>query len=165
LDGLDYEVVIVDDDSDDGTAAAARHFAQSDSRIRVIQRINRRGLAVGLCRRNDGVGSQLPGVMDSDLQHDETILPVMLRKLKDEKLMSSLPAGTPGRQHGTFPGQRIALSKVGKRVGRLVTHADVSDLMSGFFVVDRRFLEEVVRSLSLTGFKILLDMLATLAGQ
>src|SRR5260370_37119231 len=45
LEGLDYEVVIVDDDSDDGTPAVARRLAQSDWRSRVVQGINPRGLA------------------------------------------------------------------------------------------------------------------------
>jgi len=162
LEGLDYEVVIVDDDSDDGTAAEARHLAQSDSRIRVIQRINRRGLASACVEGMMGSSAIYLAVMDSDLQHDERILPAMLAKLKNEKLDVVIGSrNAAGGSMGTLQGQRVALSQFGKKVGRLVTHADVSDLMSGFFVVDRRFLEEVVRSLSLTGFKILLDMLAT----
>jgi dolichol-phosphate mannosyltransferase len=162
LEGIDYEVVIVDDDSDDGTAAAARHFAQSDPRIRVLQRINRRGLASACVEGMLASSAPYLAVMDCDLQHDETILPVMFAKLKDETLDVVIGSrNAVGGSMGTLQGQRVALSQFGKKVGRLVTHADVSDLMSGFFVVDRRFLEEVVRSLSLTGFKILLDMLAT----
>jgi dolichol-phosphate mannosyltransferase len=162
LEGLDYEVVIVDDDSDDGTAAVARHLAQSDSRIRVIERINRRGLASACVEGMMASNATYLAVMDADLQHDERILPAMLSKLKDENLdvvIGSRNAG--GGSMGALEGQRVALSQIGRKVGKLVTHTDVSDPMSGFFVVDRRFLEEVVRSLSLTGFKILLDMLAT----
>jgi len=162
LEGLDYEVVIVDDDSDDGTAAVARHFAQSDSRIRVIQRINRRGLASACVEGMMASSAPYLAVMDADLQHDERILPAMLRKLKDENLDVVIGSrNAAGGSMGALAGQRVALSQIGKKVGKLVTHTDVSDPMSGFFVVDRRFLEEVVRSLSLTGFKILLDMLAT----
>src|SRR5260370_882333 len=162
LEGLDYEVVIVDDDSDDGTAAVARHLAQSDSRIRVIQRINRRGLASACVEGMMASSAAYLAVMDSDLQHDERILPDMLRKLKDENLDVVIGSRNAcGGSMGTLAGQRVALSQFGKKVGKLATHTDVSDPLSGFFVVDRRFLEEVVRSLSLTGFKILLDMLAT----
>ncbi len=46
-------------------------------------------------------------------------------------------------------------------MGRLVYHADVSDPMSGFFLVDRAFFRQVVHRLSGTGFKILLDLLAS----
>lgn len=42
---IDYEVIFVDDDSTDQTAAAVRALAQADPRVRVIQRIRRRGLA------------------------------------------------------------------------------------------------------------------------
>src|ERR1700704_1604211 len=162
LEGLDYEVVIVDDDSDDGTAGVARQLALSDSRIRVIQRINRRGLASACVEGMMASSATYLAVMDADMQHDERILPAMLRKLKDEKLDVVIGSrNAAGGSMGTLAGQRVALSQFGRKVGKLVTNTDVSDPMSGFFVVDRRFLEEVVRSLSLTGFKILLDMLAT----
>ena len=45
LSGMDYEIMIVDDDSEDETASYARQMAQLDTRIRVIQRVGRRGLA------------------------------------------------------------------------------------------------------------------------
>src|SRR5260370_37063825 len=73
LAGLDYEVVIVDDDSEDGTAAVARHLAQSDSRIRVIQRINRRGLASTCVEGMKASRAAYLVVMDSDLHHEEKL--------------------------------------------------------------------------------------------
>src|SRR5260370_42243697 len=86
LQGLDYEVVIVDDDSDDGTAAVARHLAQSDSRIRVIQRINRRGLAAACVEGMMGSGAAYLAVKNNDLQHNGKILPDILPQFKDENL-------------------------------------------------------------------------------
>src|ERR1700704_1847306 len=112
LQGLDYEVVIVDDDSDDGTAAVARQLAVSDSRIRVIQRINRRVLASACIEGMMASSATYLAVMDSDLQHDERILPAMLQKLKDEKLdvvIGSRNSG--GGSMGTPAGQGRAVRR------------------------------------------------------
>ena len=45
LGGIEYEVIFVDDDSPDGTAAAIRAISLTNSRVRVLQRIGRRGLS------------------------------------------------------------------------------------------------------------------------
>ena len=86
LEGVDYEVVIVDDDSPDGTGALARRLAQDNPRIRAIQRIGRRGLASAVVEGALSTSSPYIAVIDADLQHDERILPTMLRKLRDEGL-------------------------------------------------------------------------------
>ena len=46
LSGYDWEVVFVDDDSDDGTADVVRSYARNDERVRLILRVNERGLAI-----------------------------------------------------------------------------------------------------------------------
>jgi dolichol-phosphate mannosyltransferase len=100
--------------------------------------------------------------MDADLQHDETLVPAMLEKLKSESL--DLVVGTRFASGGAADGLapwRGRLSAFGKRLSRAVSHCELSDPMSGFFVVDRRFLDEVVHSLSAVGFKILLDLVAS----
>src|ERR1019366_4599571 len=100
--------------------------------------------------------------IDADMQHDETALPDMLRKLKEERL--EVVIGTrnkAGGSMGSFSAARVALSNIGRRISALVSHVEVSDPMSGYFVVTRCYLEEVVRSLSSVGFKVLLDLLAS----
>ena len=82
LPGIDYEAIVVDDDSMDSTAAAARSLAQHDRRIRVIQRIGRRGLASAAVEGLLAASSPFLLVMDADLQHDERVLPAMLAKLQ-----------------------------------------------------------------------------------
>ena len=68
---IPWEVVFVDDNSPDGTAATARRLAQKDQRIRCLRRIGRRGLA-GACIEGILASSALNvAVMDGDLQHDE----------------------------------------------------------------------------------------------
>jgi dolichol-phosphate mannosyltransferase len=100
--------------------------------------------------------------MDGDMQHDETILPEMLRRLQTSDI--DLVVGTRHREGGSmgeFSWARVALSQWGRRLSAFVCHADVSDPMSGFFALRRDYLDEVVRSLSCVSFKILVDLLAS----
>ena len=83
LSGIAWEVIFVDDDSPDGTAGEVKALARTDSRVRCLQRIGRRGLA-GACI--EGIlSSSAPfvAVMDCDLQHDERVLPRMFELLKE----------------------------------------------------------------------------------
>ena len=81
LAGIHWEAIFVDDNSPDGTAEAVKSLAIGDSRVRCLRRVGRRGLA-GACIEGL-LSSSAPyvAVMDADLQHDETVLPKMLRTL------------------------------------------------------------------------------------
>src|ERR1700691_4286034 len=86
LSGVRYEVIFVDDDSPDGTADVVRLLAERHDNVRVLQRIVRRGLASACIEGILGAAAPNVAVMDADLQHDETILPEMLRRIRDENL-------------------------------------------------------------------------------
>lgn len=160
--GIEYEVIVVDDDSPDRTAEAVRDVARLDRRVHVIQRVGRRGLASACIEGFMATAAPSIAVIDADLQHDETLLPTMLSRLHDDGL--DLVVGTrnsPGGSMGAFAPKRVRLSEAGRSLSKLVTHTALSDPMSGFFVIDRRFLDEVIGSLSGVGFKVLLDLVAS----
>lgn len=162
LAGIGYEVIVVDDDSQDGTADAVRDIARRDARVRVLQRVDRRGLSSACVEGMMATAATYIAVIDADLQHDESLLPTMLERLKRESL--DIVVGTrhaEGGSVGSFSGWRRTLSDAGKRCSRMISRTELSDPMSGFFMLDRRFLHEVVRSLSSVGFKILLDLVAS----
>lgn len=162
LEGIDYEVMFVDDDSPDGTADLVREIAQTNPRVRVVHRVHRRGLASACIEGMMASSAPFVAVMDADMQHDERILPEMLRKIKAENL--DLVAGTRnsgGGSMGEFAKERVMLSRLGRWLSNTVTRADLSDPMSGFFLLRREFLLEVVHSLSSIGFKILVDLVAS----
>ena len=158
-----WEAVFVDDDSPDDTADVARDIARRDRRVRVIHRIGRRGLSTACVEGVLSSAAPYFAVMDGDLQHDDTVLPEMLRRLKSDRL--DLVVGsryaTGGDTKGLASRRRHAISRLGGRVAQLVLNADLTDPMSGFFVMSRASFDETVRGLSQQGFKILLDIFAS----
>src|SRR5580692_8965490 len=81
LDGLPWEMVVVDDDSPDGTFDVAFAIAARDPRMRCLRRVNRSGLAGAVIEGWMSSSADLLAVMDGDLQHDESILPQMYTSL------------------------------------------------------------------------------------
>src|SRR6185437_10903509 len=84
LRGVGWEIIFVDDDSRDGTADLVREIARADPRIRCVQRIGRRGLSTACIEGVLASAAPFVAVTDADLQHDEKLLPDMLRVLKTE---------------------------------------------------------------------------------
>ncbi len=160
LAGTAWEAVFVDDDSPDGTAEAARAIAAVDPRVRCIRRVGRRGLASACVEGFLSVSSPFVAVIDGDLQHDETILPAMLRAVEggaDIAIGSRHVEG--GAASGGFSAARGALSDTGARLARALLPTPVRDPMSGFFLLPRALVEGVAPRLAARGFKILLDIL------
>lgn len=160
-----WEVVFVDDNSPDGTSDVVRALAQQDSRVRCIRRIGRRGLS-GACI--EGIlASSAPytAVIDADLQHDETQLPKMLLLLASDQ--ADLVVGSryiEGYKSEGFNKQRAGASALATEVARKVLQVAIADPMSGFFMVRRDHFEQLAPKLSVHGFKILLDLVASAQG-
>ena len=160
--GLTWELIFVDDDSPDDTAAVIAEYARRDRRIRLIHRVGRRGLSSACIEGMLATTANYVAVMDADMQHDETILPQMLATLREGSL--DIVVGTrnaEGGSMGEFGRHRVLLSRMGQKVSNAVCRCDVTDPMSGFFLCRRSFFLEVVRHLNGGGFKILVDMLAS----
>lgn len=160
--GIEWELIIVDDDSSDGTAEIAREFAQTDERIRCIQRIRRKGLSSACVEGMLASSSPYLAVMDADLQHDETLLPSMFAHLREQSC--DIVIGSrymEGGGTGGFKGFRLFVSKSATALSKLLLGTQLTDPMSGFFMLRRRFLDDVVRKIYGKGFKILLDLFAT----
>lgn len=165
LAGKRWEVIFVDDNSRDGTPEAVRALALQDSRVRLIRRIGRQGLSSACIEGMLAATAEYIAVMDADLQHDETILPAMLDRIQREDLDLVIASrNLEGGSMGQFAGTRVWLSNLGARFSKAVTGCDLSDPMSGFFVLSHRFLDAVAPRLSGVGFKILLDIVASAGG-
>lgn len=162
LEGVAWECILVDDDSTDGTRDEIARIGRADPRVRLLHRIGRRGLSTAFVEGAQASLAPFVAAMDGDLQHDEALLPDMLALLKADE--ADLVIGSryiAGGGIGEWDRTRAGMSDLATRLGRLVLRVDVSDPMSGFFMVRRTTLDSGVRQLSAVGFKILLDLLAS----
>ena len=163
LAGLTWEVVFVDDGSTDGTRDAVAAIGRCDSRVRLLRRTGRRGLASAFI---EGVECSLApyiAALDGDLQHDETLLPRMLEVLKSEPVDAVIGSRyMAGGDLGEWSRQRASMSGLATRLSRAVLRTDVTDPMSGFFMLPRTVFDCAAPRLSAIGFKILLDVLSSL---
>ena len=167
LSGVDWEILVVDDNSPDGTAAVARTLGQHDRRIRCIRRVGRRGLAGACIEGMLGTQAAYVAVMDADLQHDETLLMAMLRKLRDgaTDLVGASRYVGDGAAQGGFSASRARASQWSTALARRLLKVELTDPMSGFFMIRRELVDAMAPKLSTQGFKILLDIAATGHGQ
>ena len=162
LAGIAWEIIYVDDDSPDGTAASVKALAQRDRHVRCIHRIGRRGLSTAVIEGIQASSAPYVAVIDADMQHDETLLPQMLAAIKSEGL--DIVVGSryvAGGGVGQWDKGRVAMSGFATRLSRLVVSAELTDPMSGFFLIARPAFDRAVRRLSGQGFKILLDLFAS----
>lgn len=165
LAGRAWEVIFVDDNSPDGTADAVRLLAGSDPRVRVIQRIGRRGLSTACIEGMCATAAPLVAVIDGDLQHDEAVLPRMLDALHADPELDLVIGSrfAAGGGTGEWDDDRVAKSALATRLSRRVLKADLSDPMSGYFMIRTALVRARVGALSGIGFKILLDIMTASA--
>ena len=164
LQGIAWEVIVVDDNSPDGTADEARTIARDDRRVRVLQRIGRRGLSSAAIEGMCATSAPVVAVMDADHQHDPALLPGMLAAIEsgdyDLSYASRFAEGASTDAWGR--PDRVKASGLANRLARKVTGVTLSDPMSGYFMLRSDVLRRDAHRLSGVGFKILLDILATI---
>jgi dolichol-phosphate mannosyltransferase len=152
---LDAELIIVDDNSPDGTGSVADALAR-EQRIRVIHRAGKLGLGTAVIEGFMASDAPIVGVMDADMSHPPELLPRMLAVM--QQAQADVVVGSRYiRGGGTrgWPFARLAMSRVACLMAAGLT--PVRDATSGFFLI-RRDLARGVR-ISAGGFKICLELL------
>jgi dolichol-phosphate mannosyltransferase len=162
LSGMVWEVVFVDDDSPDGTATLAKTIASQDPRVRCIRRVGRRGLSGACVEGILSSSAPVVAVMDADLQHDETILPQMLRSIREgaDIAVATRYLEKGSSVEGLSPVRRWG-SELATGMAQTLSGIEVSDPMSGFFMLRRDIVEQHAAALSSEGYKLLMDILWT----
>lgn len=153
IEDIDLELIVVDDNSPDGTGEAAEKLKEKYP-VQVIHRAGKLGLGSAVM---EGFAlSERPyiGVMDADLSHDPVVLPQLIHGLRDFDLTIGSRFGETSLVE-EWAWHRKLVSLVGVAMGRVLT--GVEDPLTGFFFVRRRSLEGL--SLTSSGFKILLEIL------
>ena len=157
-----WEALVVDDDSPDGTAAEARALALADRRVRVIHRIGRRGLASAAIEGMCATPAPFVAVMDADHQHDPALLPAMLAALEADEADICVASRFVESvdQAGWADPERKRLSRLANAITRGLARVQLTDPMSGYFMVPSATGRALVPRMSGIGFKVLLDLLA-----
>jgi dolichol-phosphate mannosyltransferase len=162
LAGVEWEAIFVDDGSSDGTPELVTRIAQADRRVRLIRRIGRRGLSSAVVEGALASTAPVIAVIDADLQHDETILPLLHGAIASG--VHELAIGTrycQGGSTGDWDEGRRKISRFATRLAAPIMKTPLTDPMSGFFAVRRDVLLDAAPNLSSVGYKILLDLVAS----
>ena len=163
LEGVAWQVIFVDDNSPDGTAEAVKRLAASDPRILCLKRVGRRGLAGAVIEGVLASAAPFVAVIDADLQHDDTLLPRMLGSLRRDEadlVIGSRFLSEDGARQGLSRTRRLG-SRLANALARRVLRVEVSDPVSGFFMLRRELVDAVAPRLSDQGFKVLFDIIAS----
>ena len=155
----EYEIIVVDDGSTDGTIEQVRDWTKRDPRIRLLPRAGERGLAGAVLYGWSQSRANLLGVIDADLQHPPELLPKLLKAAERADIAI---ASRYAWNHGTkgWNPLRAAVSRLSTLAATpLICQKSlrVTDPMSGFFVVHSRCIEGL--TFQTTGFKLLLEIL------
>jgi dolichol-phosphate mannosyltransferase len=162
LAGIEWEAVFVDDGSTDGTIQTIEATARIDRRIRLIRRIGRRGLSSAVMEGFLSTVAPVVAVIDGDMQHDETVLPRLYNAIAEEG--AELAVGSryaAGGSLGDWSQNRAIISKFATRLAAPVMKTPLTDPMSGFFALSRSIAIEAAPRLSSVGYKLLLDIVAS----
>jgi len=157
--GIRYQVIIVDDDSRDGTDAIVTEIAREDSRVRLLTRRGMRGLAGAVLCGWQETDAEILGVMDADLQHPPELLPELWRELQSgaDIVVASRYASRGGLPDWNRFRHLISQLAIWMTMPLQKANIRVKDPMSGFFLLRRACIQHV--ALQQQGFKILLEIL------
>ena len=156
---IPYEILVVDDDSPDGTAAVVSAIAQQDSHVRLLVRKGERGLSGAILYGWQHTDATVLGVMDADLQHPPELLPQLLSAVQNGGDLVIGSRYTPGGDLGNWNPVRKLLSAaaVWMTIPLQKRRLRAKDPMSGYFMVRRRCLPQ--GEFQKSGFKLLLEIL------
>jgi len=163
LGDIDYEILIVDDDSPDLTWSIAEKISSTNPRVRTLRRIQNPGLSVAVIDGFSAASGDVVACIDADLQHDPSILPRMLDELQGVDVVVG-SRHIDGGSTGKWNWLRRLESWIATKTAQFLLGVKLKDPMSGYFLVWRKDFVAVKEHLDGKGFKILLEILARLHG-
>lgn len=153
-----HEILVVDDDSPDGTWKLAEEFGRANPWVRVIRRIGKRGLSSAALAGFEAAQGNIMGAMDADLSHDERILPALIGKVEEGCDLAVGSRRISGGGATAWPWYRRLSSTMATLMAKSLLNLELSDSMSGFFVMKRSLFERCHDRLMPQGYKILLEI-------
>jgi dolichol-phosphate mannosyltransferase len=162
LGDIDYEILIVDDDSADETWSIAQKISATNPRVRVLRRMQNRGLGMAVIEGFSNASGDALACIDADLQHDPSILPRMLEELLSGTDVVVGSRYVQGGSAGKWDRLRRLQSWFATKSAQFLLGIKLKDPMSGYFLVWRKDFSEIKDQLNGRGFKILLEILTRL---
>ncbi len=158
LSAYNYELIVVDDNSPDGTSQLAKSLSPQYP-ISVIVRTTERGLASAVVAGFSQAKGEVLGVIDADLQHPPEFIPALLKAVRDGADVAIASRYIPGGGIEGWTLKRKIISKGAKLPANLLLSSarKIKDPLSGFFLFKKKVIEGAV--LRPTGYKILLEVL------
>jgi len=152
---LDYEIVVIDDNSSDGTADAARELQRVFGKNRLILHERPGKLGLGSAYR-DGLKvarGNFVILMDADLSHHPKFIPEFIKKQREDK--TDIVSGTRYALGGGVVGwnlKRKLTSKVANFLAKTLLQPSISDLTGSFRLYKREALEKTLSAVVSTGY-------------
>jgi dolichol-phosphate mannosyltransferase len=155
-----WEVIFVDDNSPDGTSKIIKRELKNYSNVKLITRINKRGLAGAVIEGLKEAKNKYIVVMDGDLQHNPEVINVLLKKIETTN-HSIVIASRFYKKSKTEVLSKFRLigSKIAIKLCRFITGFVLTDSMSGFFIIRKNLFVKYSDKLSMDGYKILIDLI------
>ena len=166
---FEYEIVVVDDDSPDGTSEKVEKFIKGKKRIKLITRIGRSGLSSAIKEGLIFAKGKYLLVLDGDGQHETSFVLKMINEIKNNKidivigsrfLNSSRLEGLSNRRSlGSKVANQVACFSLDKNYSKL------TDYLSGCFCLNSSITKNLIRKIEINGFKFLYELLSLSKGK
>jgi dolichol-phosphate mannosyltransferase len=156
-----YEIIVVDDDSPDGTWQLAQQLTANYPALRVMRREGDRGLSTAVIRGWQAARGEILAVIDADLQHPPETTADLYRMMERGSDLAVATRHVEGGGVSDWSAFRRFISRGAQIIGLVVLPdvvGRVSDPMSGYFMVRRSAVQDV--DLHPLGYKILIEVLA-----
>lgn len=164
--GLGLNILVVDDDSPDGTGEIASALAKSEENVHLLRRTGKRGLGAAYLAGFEfalKAGAEVVVSMDCDFSHQPEALPEMIAGLNG----SGCVVGSryaPGGRIENWPLRRKLLSATANRFVRILFGMPIADCTSGYRVYRRSVVEDIIReSPRSQGYSFLVEVLQAAA--
>jgi dolichol-phosphate mannosyltransferase len=159
LGDINYEILIVDDNSADGTWSVAQRISLTNPRVRSLRRMQNPGLGAAVIDGFSAAEGDVLACIDADLQHDPSILARMLEELQHGADIVVGSRHIDGGSTGEWGPLRRVQSWIANKLTQLLLGVQIKDPMSGYFLVRRKDFNAIREQLNGRGFKILLEIL------
>ena len=169
INNFEYEIIIVDDDSPDGTSEEINKYMKHNQKIKLITRLGRTGLSSAIKEGLIFAQGKYLLVLDGDGQHDPSFVLDMLKEIKDSQ--SDLVIGSRFLSSSNLEGlsnKRSLGSKIANKGARFSlpsNYSSITDYLSGCFCVNRETTKTFIRRIEINGFKFLYELLSLSKGK